>query len=140
MAISKLYQALHSLPPSPSRLPFLPPSRSLSSLLSSPPCQVITRFIVSSSPVIFWSAATALLQVLDHQKQSISFEANRHSLLETLRCIQKALFPSLKSLNPLHASSSCGGVAGTMARFVAAYFAAYIVLGVLLHCNFLPWT
>ena len=83
-----------------------------------------------------------LLLALERHTKSAAVEPRPHprGLLETARAVQAALFPNLRSLNPFHVSGSPGGSVGTVARFVVLYFLLYLVLGIVMHCNFLPWT
>ena len=94
-------------------------------LLSYPHVQVLTRFICSSSPVIYWFAADALKQTL-RQSDLRALESPTSSDTTALVAgVMKTLVSS--------SSSWCS-------KLIVAYFFLYVVLGYILHCNFYPWT
>ncbi|KAI5946760.1 GPI mannosyltransferase 2 [Manis javanica] len=94
--------------------------------------QVLTRFLGSSTPVVYWFPAH-LLQ--DQEPQLRSLETvpwkppGGNSAPE-----QKGPRNSLMML--LYNWKTCSLVT----RCILGYFLTYWLLGVLLHCNFLPWT
>ena len=84
--------------------------------------QVLTRFICSSSPVIYWFAADVLKQTLKPSD---------------LRALESSDVTALLTgvVKTLVSSSSCWS-----SKLIIAYFFLYVVLGYILHCNFYPWT
>ena len=73
--------------------------------------EVVTRLLMSSSPLPYWIAASLLLGDLERRDASA---VSAWAFLADLRA--------------------------TPARLVAAYFLGYFLVGTLLHANFLPWT
>lgn len=94
--------------------------------------QVLTRFLGSSTPIIYWFPAH-LLQ-------------DQEPLLRSLETVpwkplagdsptgQKVPRNSIMGL--LYNWKTCSVVT----RCILGYFLTYWLLGLLLHCNFLPWT
>ncbi|KAM6218419.1 GPI mannosyltransferase 2 isoform 4-T4 [Rhynchocyon petersi] len=94
--------------------------------------QVLTRFLGSSTPIVYWFPAH-LLQ-------------NQEPLLKSLEMVswkplagdspqgQKVLRNPIKGL--LYNWKACC----PLTRYILGYFLSYWLLGLLLHCNFLPWT
>ncbi|XP_048206554.1 GPI mannosyltransferase 2 isoform X2 [Perognathus longimembris pacificus] len=94
--------------------------------------QVLTRFLGSSTPVVYWFAAH-LLQ--DQEPLLRSLES-----VSTTPCSED--FPPGQKLPRnsimvlLYNWKTCSAVT----RYILGYFLTYWLLGLLLHCNFLPWT
>ncbi|XP_040835570.1 GPI mannosyltransferase 2 [Ochotona curzoniae] len=94
--------------------------------------QVLTRFLGSSTPIVYWFPA--------HLLQS------RETLLRTLETTpERPLagdFPLRQTvprnciMGLLYNWKTCSPVT----RCILGYFLIYWLLGLLLHCNFLPWT
>ncbi|XP_069335731.1 GPI mannosyltransferase 2 isoform X2 [Eulemur rufifrons] len=94
--------------------------------------QVLTRFLGSSTPIVYWFPAH-LLQ-------------DQEPLLRSLETVpwkppagdsppgQKVPRNSIMGL--LYNWKTCSPVT----RYILGYFLSYWLLGLLLHCNFLPWT
>ncbi|XP_006862314.1 PREDICTED: GPI mannosyltransferase 2 [Chrysochloris asiatica] len=94
--------------------------------------QVLTRFLGSSTPIVYWFPAH-LLQ-------------NQEPLLRSLETVpwkplagnsppgQKVPRNPIKGL--LYNWKTCSPVT----RYILGYFLIYWLMGLLLHCNFLPWT
>ncbi|XP_065748446.1 GPI mannosyltransferase 2 isoform X3 [Phocoena phocoena] len=94
--------------------------------------QVLTRFLCSSTPIVYWFSAH-LLQ-------------DQEPLLRSLETVpwkplsgdsppgQKVPRNSIMGL--LYNWKTCSLVT----RCILGYFLTYWLLGLLLHCNFLPWT
>ncbi|XP_071505971.1 GPI mannosyltransferase 2-like [Diadema antillarum] len=87
--------------------------------------QVITRFLVSSSPAVLWYAA--------HVMQSSLTEGDAPGS------------PPVKQHGPAHEGMLPMDIVwrrpvGWKGRLVRGYFLSYCVIGIALHCNFLPWT
>ncbi|KPP77775.1 GPI mannosyltransferase 2-like [Scleropages formosus] len=103
--------------------------------------QVVTRFLASSSPVLYWFCAHLLLRYEPLLQDDRLFAANEGQLE------QKYQWPSVSSMalravpcNPLttlllHRQAWC-----PLTRWLLGYFISYWLLGLLLHCNSLPWT
>ncbi|GCB62714.1 palmitoyltransferase ZDHHC18-A isoform X1 [Scyliorhinus torazame] len=90
--------------------------------------QVITRFLASSSPILYWFTAHLLLDVEPgHLAEDPA----------TSPCVYKfGIFPRNQLTALLWAWRGCS----LTARCVLGYFLLYWFLGLVLHCNFLPWT
>ncbi|KAK0133789.1 GPI mannosyltransferase 2 [Merluccius polli] len=98
--------------------------------------QVLTRFMASSSPVPFWISAHLLLlnePLLHRRKTSVpnvqlrSHNSSRNGCTNPLHNPVSALLPHWRTCSP---TTQC----------ILGYFLSYWVLGLALHCNFLPWT
>nr|XP_006975692.1 GPI mannosyltransferase 2 isoform X1 [Peromyscus maniculatus bairdii]XP_006975693.1 GPI mannosyltransferase 2 isoform X1 [Peromyscus maniculatus bairdii]XP_015849999.1 GPI mannosyltransferase 2 isoform X1 [Peromyscus maniculatus bairdii]XP_042127963.1 GPI mannosyltransferase 2 isoform X1 [Peromyscus maniculatus bairdii]XP_042127964.1 GPI mannosyltransferase 2 isoform X1 [Peromyscus maniculatus bairdii]XP_042127965.1 GPI mannosyltransferase 2 isoform X1 [Peromyscus maniculatus bairdii]XP_04 len=103
-------------------------------LLSGSLCmhvQVLTRLLGSSTPIVYWFPAY-LLQSQEPLLRSVDtvpekFAENSPPGQKTPRnCILKLLY-NWKACSPV-------------TRCILGYFLTYWLLGLLLHCNFLPWT
>nr|XP_004671274.2 GPI mannosyltransferase 2 [Jaculus jaculus]XP_045006812.1 GPI mannosyltransferase 2 [Jaculus jaculus]XP_045006813.1 GPI mannosyltransferase 2 [Jaculus jaculus]XP_045006814.1 GPI mannosyltransferase 2 [Jaculus jaculus]XP_045006815.1 GPI mannosyltransferase 2 [Jaculus jaculus] len=94
--------------------------------------QVLTRFLGSSSPVVYWFPAHLLL--------------DQEPLLRTLETVPwKPVaqdFPPVQeaSRNPIMHLLYHWKTCSPVTRYILGYFLTYWLLGLLLHCNFLPWT
>ncbi|KAM9687047.1 GPI mannosyltransferase 2 [Trichechus inunguis] len=94
--------------------------------------QVLTRFLCSSTPIVYWFPAH-LLQ-------------NQEPLLRTLETVPwKPLAgdspPGQKvPRNPIRELLYNWKTCSPVTRYILGYFLTYWLLGLLLHCNFLPWT
>ncbi|KAG7270895.1 hypothetical protein CRUP_000254 [Coryphaenoides rupestris] len=92
--------------------------------------QVLTRFMASSSPVPFWISAHLLLlnePLLHRRKTSVPNVQLRGGCSNPLHNPVSALLPHWRSCSP---TTQC----------ILGYFLSYWLLGLVLHCNFLPWT
>ncbi|XP_028326653.1 palmitoyltransferase ZDHHC18-A [Gouania willdenowi] len=96
--------------------------------------QVLTRFLASSSPVPFWISAHLLLlnEPLLHRRKTSNpnVQIQTHSRNGFKLAPHNpivALLPHFKDCSPTTQS-------------ILGYFLSYWVLGLVLHCNFLPWT
>lgn len=90
--------------------------------------QVLTRFLGSSTPIVYWFPAH-LLQNQEPLLRSVDTvpEENAPPEIKAPRnCILKLLY-NWKACSPV-------------TRCILGYFLTYWLLGLLLHCNFLPWT
>ena len=82
--------------------------------------QVLTRFIASSSPVVYWCVAELLSDVV-----SMETAGDLWSLVKAVLIGDQ----NQEYSSPL-----------IICRLTLIYFYSYFLLGILLHCNFLPWT
>lgn len=90
--------------------------------------QVLTRFLFSSSPILYWISAIVVsdsLSLPPSPPSSYSLSLLIRTLITQIVCTNRSA----------RVSSS-----NQMARCIVLYFLAYILLGFLLHCNFYPWT
>ena len=92
--------------------------------------QVLTRFMCSSTPVIYWMSADTLLHTLNQLQCAAVLEPKLYSFREMLQRITKMIL--------------CSGTRNDryvrVSKLLLGYFLAYTLLGYLLHCNFYPWT
>ncbi|XP_027631947.1 GPI mannosyltransferase 2 isoform X5 [Tupaia chinensis] len=94
--------------------------------------QVLTRFLGSSTPIVYWFPAhllqdqEPLLKSLElvHQKPPVGDSPPGHKV------------PRNPIMELLYNWKACSLVT----RYILGYFLTYWLLGLLLHCNFLPWT
>ncbi|XP_008146254.2 GPI mannosyltransferase 2 isoform X1 [Eptesicus fuscus] len=94
--------------------------------------QVLTRFLGSSTPIVYWFPA----YLLQHQEPLLrSLETVPWKpLAEDSPPGQKV--PRNSIIGLLYNWKTCSRVT----RCILGYFLTYWLLGLLLHCNFLPWT
>jgi phosphatidylinositol glycan class V len=94
--------------------------------------QVLTRFLGSSTPVVYWFPAH-LLQDQEPLLRSLEMVSWKPGA-EDFPPGQKVPRNSIMGL--LYNWKTCSPVT----RYILGYFLTYWLLGLLLHCNFLPWT
>lgn len=96
--------------------------------------QVLTRFMASSSPVPFWISAHLLLlnEPLLHRRKTSTPSVQLHSHHRN-GCKHTAQNPIVALLLNL---STCSSIT----KCILGYFLSYWLLGLVMHCNFLPWT
>ncbi|KAM5247919.1 GPI mannosyltransferase 2 isoform 4-T4 [Ctenodactylus gundi] len=94
--------------------------------------QVLTRFLGSSTPFMYWFPAY-LLQNQEPLLRSLEKIPGK-PLMEDFTLGQKGLRNPIMGL--LYNWKTCSPVT----RCILGYFLTYWLLGLLLHCNFLPWT
>ncbi|XP_036033327.1 GPI mannosyltransferase 2 isoform X3 [Onychomys torridus] len=93
--------------------------------------QVLTRLLGSSTPVVYWFPAyllqnqEPLLRSVDTVPEKLA-ENSPPGQKTPRNCIMKLLY-NWKACSPV-------------TRCILGYFLTYWLLGLLLHCNFLPWT
>ncbi|KAL4657497.1 GPI mannosyltransferase 2-like [Arapaima gigas] len=103
--------------------------------------QVATRFLASSSPVLYWFSAHLLLHyepLLQEDRLSALSEGQmeqKHQWSSPLDLVLKFLPQNLLTRLLLHCWACV-----PLTRWLLGYFISYWLLGLLLHCNFLPWT
>ncbi|XP_006883540.1 PREDICTED: GPI mannosyltransferase 2 [Elephantulus edwardii] len=94
--------------------------------------QVLTRFLGSSTPIVYWFPAH-LLQ-------------NQEPMLKSLETVSwKPLEGDsppgqMISRNPIKELLYNWKTCSPLTQYILGYFLTYWLLGLLLHCNFLPWT
>ncbi|KAK6326001.1 hypothetical protein J4Q44_G00016450 [Coregonus suidteri] len=97
--------------------------------------QVLTRFLSSSSPVPFWISAHLLLlyePLLQRRSQPTSNKGQQ-------RGTPRTVFLYLPQ-NPIVHLLSRWKTCSIPTRWILGYFISYWLMGLALHCNFLPWT
>ncbi|XP_042544689.1 GPI mannosyltransferase 2 [Dipodomys spectabilis] len=94
--------------------------------------QVLTRFLSSSTPIVYWFAAH-LLQDQEPLLRSLE-TASSKPCSEDSSPGQRVPRNSIMVL--LYNWKTCSPVT----QYILGYFLTYWLLGLLLHCNFLPWT
>ncbi|XP_072534927.1 palmitoyltransferase ZDHHC18-A [Salminus brasiliensis] len=99
--------------------------------------QVLTRFLAASSPVVFWVSGHFLVTCEPLLRESKSFahgqekESVRKGFVGfSLMCINNPVTQLLMHWRTCSFSTRC----------ILGYFISYWLIGLALHCNFLPWT
>ena len=90
--------------------------------------QVITRFICSSSPVIYWISADVILHSLVQLQSAAILDPKIYSFKEMTKRILKIIFCLSNHSNNWHV------------KLILGFFLLYAFLGYIFHCNFYPWT
>ncbi|XP_041096546.1 palmitoyltransferase ZDHHC18-A isoform X2 [Polyodon spathula] len=108
-------------------------SRALTLLL-----QVLTRFLASSSPVLYWFSAHLL------QKHEPLYSAEK-ATSSTQSCTHRAACKTgsewrILPQNPLSELLWNWAHCCAVTKCLLGWYLSYWVLGLLLHCNCLPWT
>ncbi|XP_043940062.1 GPI mannosyltransferase 2 isoform X2 [Protopterus annectens] len=107
--------------------------------------QVLTRFLCSSSPVLYWFCAHLLQKepLLDEYSCKLSscttrLQADDTSSTSAISLIDRSWKNAMSnSITELFLNwKKCTSTT----RCILGYFLSYWMLGLLLHCNFLPWT
>ncbi|XP_021499348.1 GPI mannosyltransferase 2 isoform X3 [Meriones unguiculatus] len=94
--------------------------------------QVLTRFLGSSTPIMYWFSAhllqnqEPLLRSLDTAPQKLLEGSSPPGQKAPRNCMLELLY-NWKTCSPV-------------TKCILVYFLTYWLLGLLLHCNFLPWT
>lgn len=103
--------------------------------------QVLTRFLGSSSPVLYWFSAHLLQQhepllwVEGTDNQPAAPHSEKPLLGKSPGSCGKGT-----SENPvLRLLTNCGLITA-LSKWILGFFLSYWLLGLILHCNFLPWT
>ncbi|XP_064219589.1 GPI mannosyltransferase 2 isoform X2 [Aotus nancymaae] len=94
--------------------------------------QVLTRFLGSSTPIVYWFPAH-LLQDQEPLLRSLKTVPSK-PLTEDSPPGQKV------PRNPIMGLLYHWKICSPVTRYILGYFLTYWLLGLLLHCNFLPWT
>lgn len=84
--------------------------------------QVTTRFICSSSPVLYWYCAHRLNSCCKDWRWSADLSATDNILVYFTNIVKR------------------WQKTDAFAKFIVLYFISYFIVGTAMHCNFLPWT
>ncbi|NWR65559.1 PIGV mannosyltransferase, partial [Bucorvus abyssinicus] len=103
--------------------------------------QVLTRFLGSSSPVLYWFAAHLL-----QQHEPLLWGEGTDNQTAAPRSEKPLLGKSPGSCgkgtseNPVVRLLTNCGLITPLSKWILGFFLSYWLLGLILHCNFLPWT
>ncbi|XP_034144550.1 GPI mannosyltransferase 2 isoform X2 [Esox lucius] len=97
--------------------------------------QVLTRFLASSSPIPFWISANLLL-LYEPLLQRRSLPTSNKGQQRGTPKIVVLYLPQ----NPIVHLLSHWKMCSIPTRWILGYFISYWLMGLALHCNFLPWT
>ncbi|KAI5106371.1 GPI mannosyltransferase 2 [Silurus meridionalis] len=99
--------------------------------------QVLTRFLASSTPVIYWISGHLLLscEPLLKEDKYLTY-GQRQNTLEQHIC----QFSLMYITNPITQLLVRWRTCSFPTQCILGYFISYWLLGLALHCNFLPWT
>ena len=92
----------------------------------------MTRFVASSSPVIYWFAGVVFLP----RSTEISCTAS-HAARENGQGREGSVFTYMKQL--VHSSQWLHVEQYNLRQWITVYCVIYIIIGFVMHCNFLPW-
>ncbi|XP_053349865.1 palmitoyltransferase ZDHHC18-A [Clarias gariepinus] len=98
--------------------------------------QVLTRFLGSSTPVIYWISGHFLLscEPLLKEDKNLAYGKRQNTLERnsnfSIMCINNPITQLLVRWRTCSFPTQC----------ILGYFISYWLLGLALHCNFLPWT
>ncbi len=87
--------------------------------------QVITRLICSASPLVYWFSANALLASYK------TFKLTEYKQTD---------LPGARNITRLVLTTVFNHPGLTSSKLIIIYFILYVFLGLVLHCNFFPWT
>lgn len=99
--------------------------------------QVLTRFLGSSSPILYWFAAH-LLQ--EHEPLLWSTGPDNPSSGKPLPSTSPSSCRKGTSDNPVVRLLLNWRLMTPLSKSILGFFLGYWLLGLILHCNFLPWT
>ena len=103
--------------------------------------QVLTRFLGSSSPILYWFSAHLL-----QEYEPLLWSEGTDDQIAALRSEKSLLGKPPGSCgketseNPLVRLLMNCSLIKPLSKCVLAFFLSYWLLGLILHCNFLPWT
>lgn len=100
---------------------------------------MLTRFLASSTPVIYWISGHILLSCEPLLKENKNFAYGQRQ--NTLgQSIYNFWTKHLCIGNPITQLLMCWRTCSFPTHCILGYFISYWLLGLALHCNFLPWT
>lgn len=103
--------------------------------------QVLTRFLGSSSPVLYWFSAhllqeyEPLLQSEGTDNQTVAARSEKSLLGKSAGSCGRGT-----SENPIVKLLMNCRLITPLSKCILGFFLSYWLLGLILHCNFLPWT
>ncbi|XP_065506731.1 GPI mannosyltransferase 2 isoform X2 [Caloenas nicobarica] len=97
--------------------------------------QVLTRFLGSSSPILYWFSA----HLLQEHEPLLWSEGTDHQTT-SLRGESPGSRGKGAAANPVLRLLSNWRFITPLSKCVLGFFLSYWLLGLVLHCNFLPWT
>ncbi|NWV01709.1 PIGV mannosyltransferase, partial [Upupa epops] len=97
--------------------------------------QVLTRFLGSSSPILYWFSAHLLHE---HEPLLRSDGISTHTTAPLVG--KSGSHGRGTSDNPIARLLTNWRLMTPLGKFVLGFFLSYWLLGLVLHCNFLPWT
>ncbi|XP_075578161.1 GPI alpha-1,6-mannosyltransferase 2 isoform X2 [Pelecanus crispus] len=103
--------------------------------------QVLTRFLGSSSPILYWFSAH-LLQEYEPLLRSEGTESQTAAPRSDKSLLHKSPGSCGKgtSRNPVVRLLTNCRLITPLSKCILGFFLSYWLLGLILHCNFLPWT
>ncbi|NWI17260.1 PIGV mannosyltransferase, partial [Crypturellus soui] len=104
--------------------------------------QVLTRFLGSSTPILYWFSAH-LLQEYEPLLWSEGTDKETRASLSEKSVLGDCLAGSSEkgiSENPIVRLLCSYRLNTPVTKCILGYFLSYWLLGLILHCNFLPWT
>ncbi|XP_038053278.1 GPI mannosyltransferase 2-like [Patiria miniata] len=99
--------------------------------------QVVTRFISSSCPIVFWYAAHL---TTDENTETSQPQRNQRDTTQNIPAFRGNISLFDISKNELIVQYMKWREQGLRTKLVLGYFAGYCLIGIVMHCNFLPWT
>lgn len=103
--------------------------------------QVLTRFLGSSSPILYWFSAHLL-----REYEPLLWSEGTDNQTAALRSEKSLLGKSPGSCgkgtseNPVVRLLMNCRLITPLSKCILGFFLSYWLLGLILHCNFLPWT
>ncbi|KAM9116476.1 GPI mannosyltransferase 2 isoform 1-T3 [Pangshura tecta] len=104
--------------------------------------QVVTRFLGSSTPVLYWFSAHLLQDyepLLWKEGAAIQTAASLSEKPSVGSSFPGAFTKGI-SENPIMKLLLNWRISSPLTKCILGYFLSYWLLGLILHCNFLPWT
>ncbi|XP_073173753.1 GPI mannosyltransferase 2 isoform X2 [Lepidochelys kempii] len=104
--------------------------------------QVLTRFLGSSTPVLYWFSAH-LLQNYEPLLWKEGTAIQTAASLSEKPSVGSSFLGSFRkgiSENPIMRLLLNWRISSPVTKCILGYFLSFWLLGLILHCNFLPWT
>ncbi|XP_063168030.1 GPI mannosyltransferase 2 isoform X2 [Candoia aspera] len=101
--------------------------------------QVLTRFLGSSSPVLYWFSAHLLYDNEPLLQDGCSPSKHGEPLSEK-SSLDNFLPNCSRNVNPVLVLLSKWKQSRIITKCILGYVLSYWLLGLVLHCNFFPWT